>query len=66
MKLNKIAILLISLVFVAGVRMVAAEDATLAPYTFTIPDEYTVTNTDETTCAMQKDNNNTISFATGG
>ncbi len=53
------------MVFVASVAMVAAEDATVNPYTFTIPDGYTIATSDDTTCAMQKDNFNAISFATG-
>lgn len=65
MRLSKTLLLLIALVFVAGVGIVAAEDATVAPYTFTVPDGYTIATSDATTCAMQKDANNAISFATG-
>lgn len=65
MKLSKKFLLLITLVFVASVGIVAAEEATVAPYTFTIPDGYTIATADDTTCAMQKDNFNAISFATG-
>ncbi len=65
MKLSKKLLLLITLVFVASVGIVVAEDATVSPYTFTIPDGYTIATSDDTTCAMQKDNFNAISFATG-
>jgi hypothetical protein len=54
-----------ALVLVAGVGIVAAEEATVEPYTFTIPDDYTVATSDDTTLAMQKDEYNAISFATG-
>ncbi len=65
MNLNKKILLLITLVFIASVGIVVAEDATVDPYTFTIPDGYTIATSDDTTCAMQKDANNAISFATG-
>ncbi len=65
MKLNKALLLLVALVFVAGVGIVVAEDATVAPYTFTVPDGYSVVTSDDTTCALQKDEFNAISFATG-
>jgi hypothetical protein len=65
MKLSKTFLLLIALVFVAGVGIAVAEDATVEPYTFTIPDDYTIATFDDTTCAMQKDEYNAISFATG-
>ena len=64
-KFSKAFLLLIALVFVAGVGVVMAEDATVEPYTFTIPDGYTIATSDDTTCAMQKDEFNAISFATG-
>ncbi|WP_407414851.1 hypothetical protein [Methanobrevibacter sp.] len=65
MKFSKTFLLLITLVFVASVGMAVAEDTTVAPYTFTIPDDYTIATADDTTCAMQKDESNAISFATG-
>lgn len=65
MKISKTFLLLIALVFVAGVGVVMAEDATVDPYTFTIPDDYTIATSDDTTCAMQKDEYHAISFATG-
>ena len=65
MNLNTKILLLIAVVFIASVGIVAAEDATVAPYTFTIPDGYTIATSDDTTCAMQKDEYNAISFATG-
>ena len=65
MNFNKKFLFLIALVFIASVGIVAAEDATVEPYTFTIPDDYTIATSDETTCAMQKDQFNAISFATG-
>lgn len=64
MKLKTILVLM-ALVLVAGVGIVAAEEATVEPYTFTIPDDYTVATSDDTTLAMQKDEYNAISFATG-
>lgn len=65
MKLSKKFLLLITLVFVASVGIAVAEDATVAPYTFTVPDGYTIATADDTTCAMQKDEFNAVSFATG-
>ena len=65
MKLSKMFLLLVALVFVACVGIVVAEDATVSPYTFTVPDGYTIVTSDDTTCAMQKDENNAICFATG-
>lgn len=65
MKFNKVIILLITLALIASVGVVVAEDATVEPYTFTIPDGYTIATSDDTTCAMQKDEFNAISFATG-
>ena len=65
MKISKTFLLLITLVFVASVGIAVAEDATVAPYTFTVPDGYTIATSDDTTCAMQKDPNNAVSFATG-
>ena len=64
MKLNTKILLLITLVFVASVGIAVAEDATVSPYTFTIPDGYTVATTTDTTCAMQKDAAHAVSFAT--
>ena len=64
MKFNGKILLLITLVFIASVGVAVAEDATVAPYTFTVPDGYTVATTTDTTCAMQKDNFNAVSFAT--
>ena len=64
MKFNAKILLLITLVFVASVGVAVAEDATVAPYTFTIPDGYTVATSTDTTCAMQKDNIHAVSFAT--
>ena len=64
MKFNKAIILLISLALVASVGIVVAEDVTVNPYTFTVPDGYTVVQSDDTICAMQKDEFNAISFAT--
>ena len=55
MKLSKMFLLLVALVFVACVGIVVAEDATVSPYTFTVPDGYTIVTSDDTTCAMQKD-----------
>jgi hypothetical protein len=63
--MNKKFLLLISLVFIATVGIVVAEDATVEPYTFTVPDGYTIATSDDTTCAMQKDNIHAVSFATG-
>ena len=63
--MNTKVLLLITLVFVASVGIVAAEDATVAPYTFTVPDGYTIATTTDTTCAMQQDDIHAISFATG-
>lgn len=65
MRISKSFLLIIALVFVASVGIAVAEDATVEPYTFTIPDGYTIATSDDTTCAMQKDANNAISFATG-
>jgi hypothetical protein len=65
MKFSKTFLLLITLVFVASVGMAVAEDTTVTPYTFTIPDDYTIATADDTSCAMQKDEFNAISFATG-
>ena len=64
MKFNTKILLLITLVFVASVGVAVAEDATVSPYTFTIPDGYTVATATDTTCAMQKDATNAVSFAT--
>ncbi len=65
MKISKKILILLSLVFIASVGVAVAEEATVTPYTFTIPDDYTVAKSDDTTCAMQKDDNNAISFTTG-
>ena len=65
MNFNKKILLLITIIFIASVGIVVAEDATVEPYTFTIPDGYTIATSDDTTCAMQKDEYNAISFATG-
>ena len=65
MRFGKSFLLLIALVFVASIGIAVAEEATVDPYTFTVPDEYTIATSDATTCAMQKDANNAISFATG-
>ena len=65
MNFNKKILLLFTIIFIASVGIVVAEDATVEPYTFTIPDGYTIATSDDTTCAMQKDANNAISFATG-
>jgi hypothetical protein len=64
MKLNTKILLLITLVFIASVGIAVAEDATVAPYTFTVPDGYTIATASDTTCAMQKDNIHAVSFAT--
>ena len=63
--MDKKFLFLITLVFIASVGIVSAEDATVEPYTFTVPDGYTIATSDDTTCAMQKDEYNAISFATG-
>ena len=63
--MNKKFLLLVSLVFLASIGIVMAEDATVDPYTFTVPDGYTIATSDATTCAMQKDNIHAVSFATG-
>ena len=65
MKISKTFLLFITVILVASVGIVVAEDATVEPYTFTIPDGYTIATSDDTTCAMQKDEYNAISFATG-
>lgn len=65
MNFNSKLLILITLVFIASVGIVVAEDATVEPYTFTVPDGYTITTSDDTTCAMQKDEKNAVSFATG-
>ena len=65
MKLSKTFLVLVTLILVAGIGAVVAEDATVEPYTFTVPDGYTIATSDDTTCAMQKDEFNAISFATG-
>lgn len=65
MKFSKTFLLVLALVLVAGIGVVMAEDATVEPYTFTVPDGYTIVTSDDTTCAMQKDEYNAISFATG-
>ncbi|MDO5832924.1 hypothetical protein [Methanobrevibacter sp.] len=65
MVLNKKFLLLITVVFIASVGIVVAEDATVGPYTFTVPDGYTIATSDDTSCAMQLDEYKAISFATG-
>ena len=65
MNFNKIVILLITLAFVASVGVVAAENASVGPFTFTVPDGYTVVNTTDNLVVMQKDANNVVNFATG-
>ena len=63
MKLSKTFLLFIAVIFIATVGIAVAEDVTVEPFKFTVPDGYTVVSSDDTTCAMQKDANNAISFA---
>ena len=65
MKINKIFLKMILIALVATIGFVAAEDATIGPYTFTIPDGYTIATQTDDTIAMQLDANNALSFATG-
>ena len=64
MKFNKIFLIMLLVAVVATVGFVAAEEATVGAYTFTIPDGYTIATQDDTTIAMQLDANNALSFAT--
>lgn len=64
MKLSKTFLILITLAIIASVGIVAAEDATVGPYTFEVPDGYTIATATDTTLAMQQDEYNAISFAT--
>ena len=54
MKFSKTFLLLITLVFVASVGMAVAEDTTVAPYTFTIPDDYTIATADDFMCNAKR------------
>lgn len=64
MKLNKLFVALIILIFISGIGMAAAEDASVAGYTFTVPEGYSVLNTTDDSVVMQMDDNNAIVFST--
>ena len=64
MKLNKVFIVLLALVLVSSIGMAVAEDASVGPYTFTVPEGYTIATSTDNTVAMQLDENNAVSIAT--
>lgn len=64
MKLNKIFVAIIVLIFVSSIGMAVAEDASVGGYTFTVPEGYKVLNTTEDSVVMQMDDNNAIVFST--
>ena len=64
MKLNKLFVALILLIFVSSIGMAAAEEASVAGYTFTVPEGYTIHETTDDSVVMQMDDNNAIVFST--
>ena len=64
MRLNKLLIGLIILIFVSSIGMAAAEDASVAGYKFTVPEGYKVIDTTDDSVVMQMDDNNAIVFST--
>ena len=64
MKSSKIFIALIFLVLVSTVGVAVAEDASVGIYTFTVPDGYSITQTEDNLVVMQLDENNVVNFAT--
>lgn len=64
MKLSKTFLVLVALALIASVGIVAAEDVTVGPYTFAVPDGYTIASSTDTVIAMQQDEYNAITFAT--
>ncbi|MBR5503869.1 MAG: hypothetical protein IKV87_05460 [Methanobrevibacter sp.] len=64
MKMNKVFIVLLALVLVSSIGMAVAEDASVGPYTFTVPEGYTIATSTDNTVAMQLDENNAVSIAT--
>ena len=65
MDFKKIFLALLVLVMVSSMGMAFAEDVSVGGYTFTVPDGYTIANSTDDLVAMQLDENNAISFATG-
>ena len=65
MKFNKIFFVLLALVLVSSIGIAVAEDASVGPYSFTVPDGYTIANSADDSVSMQLDDNNAITFATG-
>lgn len=62
--MNKVFIVLLALVLVSSIGMAVAEDASVGPYTFTVPEGYTIATSTDNTVAMQLDENNAVSIAT--
>ena len=65
MKFNKVFLALIILIFVSSIGMAVAEDASIAGYSFTVPEYYTILNATDDLIVMQMDDYNVINFATG-
>lgn len=55
---------MIFLVLVSTVGVAVAEDASVGIYTFTVPDGYSITQTEDNLVVMQLDENNVVNFAT--
>jgi hypothetical protein len=64
MKFSKILLIMAIITLIASVSFVAAEEATVGPYSFTVPDNYTIAEQKDNFISMKIDENNALSFST--
>lgn len=64
MKFSKIFLIMAIITLIASVSFVAATEATVGPYSFTVPDEYAIAEQKDNFISMKVDENNALSFST--